>query len=155
LQPKGMLSQSAALLLNPSSCTVPHQLLPSLSCQPKCHASPPPKLDQVSLCMFPYHPVSLSMFLRLIFICMCVCVCVCIHVCIDQKRAAVVPVPTLAIDWTQSVPQPTGKSGSLYSSGQGVSKMANRHSHKGELDLSVISQSEHQTYITEENKEVR
>jgi hypothetical protein len=34
-------------------------------------------------------------------------------------------------------------------------RVTNRHKHKGVLDLNVIFQSEHQTYITEENKEVR
>ena len=33
--------------------------------------------------------------------------------------------------------------------------MPDRHEQKRVLNLSVISQSEHQTYITEENKEVR
>ena len=39
--------------------------------------------------------------------------------------------------------------------GKELVKMANRHGHKGVLYLNVISQSKHQTYITEENKEVR
>ena len=33
--------------------------------------------------------------------------------------------------------------------------MTNGHKHKGVLYLNVIPQGEHQTYITEENKEVR
>jgi hypothetical protein len=50
---------------------------------------------------------------------------------------------------------PRENSGSQYSGGQGVGKMTNRHGHKGVLYLNVIPQGEHQTYITEENKEVR
>jgi hypothetical protein len=58
-----------------------------------------------------------------------------------------------AMDWTQSAPQPTGESGSWYSarSWWGYKQMRTQ----GSVDLNVISQSEYQTYITEENKEVR
>jgi hypothetical protein len=34
-------------------------------------------------------------------------------------------------------------------------QVTNRHKYRGVLDLNVISQSKHQNYITEENKEVR
>jgi hypothetical protein len=44
-----------------------------------------------------------------------------------------------AADRTQSVPQPAEESGSRYSGGQGVSRVTNRHEHKGLLNLSVIS----------------
>ena len=40
--------------------------------------------------------------------------------------------------------------------GQGVGKkVMNRREHKGVLYLNVMSQSEHQTYITEGDKEVK
>jgi hypothetical protein len=51
-------------------------------------------------------------------------------------------------------PSTRGESRFLYSGGQGVT---NRQEHKRVLNLSIISQSEHQAYIviTEENKVVR
>ena len=60
-----------------------------------------------------------------------------------------------ATDWTQSAPQPEGESGSWYSGGQEVGRMTNNTDTERVLYLNVISQSEHQTYKTEENKEIR
>jgi hypothetical protein len=57
------------------------------------------------------------------------------------------------VDWTQLVPQPEVRVPVL--SWAGSQRMTNRHRHKGVLYLNVISQNEHQIYITEENKEVR
>ena len=53
-------------------------------------------------------------------------------------------------NWTLSVPQVAGESGSPYSGGQGVHSVTNEQEHQRVLNLSVISQSEHQTYNTEE-----
>jgi hypothetical protein len=63
----------------------------------------------------------------------------------------------VAVDWTRSVPQPTRESGFWYSGGQVVSKKNDKQTRTPDrvLDLNVMSQSEHPTYITEENKEVR
>jgi hypothetical protein len=58
------------------------------------------------------------------------------------------------MDWTQLVPQPTGN--------QDFGNQVNKESGgwqtrtpESVLYLNVISQSEHQIYITEENKKVR
>jgi hypothetical protein len=59
-----------------------------------------------------------------------------------------------ATDWTQSVPQHVGESEFWYSLEQGIGRVTNRRPERV-LDLSAISQSEHQSYITEEIKEVR
>jgi hypothetical protein len=61
-----------------------------------------------------------------------------------------------ATDWTQLVPQPHGRIRVLvlrWTRSQQGDKQARTLDRV--LDLSVISQSEHQTYITEENKEVK
>ena len=53
----------------------------------------------------------------------------------------------VATGWTQLVPQPGGEIRWARSQ-----RVTNRHEHKRVLDLNVISQSEHQTYITEEKQ---
>jgi hypothetical protein len=71
--------------------------------------------------------------------------------------------------WTQWVPQPVGEFRVLVLKWARSRRVTNRHEHERErdrdrdrdrdreteLDLNVLSQSEHQTYVTEENKEVR
>ena len=58
-----------------------------------------------------------------------------------------------AADWPQSAPQPSGESGSLYRWAGRQQKVTNRCEHKKVLYLNVISQSDHQTYNTEEKQE--
>jgi hypothetical protein len=52
------------------------------------------------------------------------------------------------------VPQPTGEFRVLVLKWARSWGVTSRHEYQRVLDLNVISQSEHQTYITEENKEV-
>ena len=60
-----------------------------------------------------------------------------------------------ATGWTQSVLQPKGEIRVPVLRWARSQQVTNRHEHKRVLNLNVISQSKHQTYITEENKEVR
>ena len=62
-----------------------------------------------------------------------------------------------AVDWNQLVPQHTTESRFGYSGGQGVSKKHHKQTKTSErvLGQNVISQAEHQTYITEENNEIK
>jgi hypothetical protein len=61
------------------------------------------------------------------------------------------------MDWTHGLDSISTlrESGFWYSGGQGVGGVTNRHEHQRVLNLSVMSQSEHQIYIAEENKEVK
>ena len=61
----------------------------------------------------------------------------------------------LAMDWTPLAPQPVGNQGpGIQVSKESVSSV-NQTRTQGSVDLNVSSQSEHQTFNTEENKEVR
>ena len=57
--------------------------------------------------------------------------------------------------WIQLVSQPRGEIRVLVLRWARHQQVKNRHKHKGVLNLNAISQSQHQTYVTEENKEVR
>jgi hypothetical protein len=60
-----------------------------------------------------------------------------------------------AVDWTQSVPQPAGNQDFSTQVGK-KSVKSDKHTGTGRvLYLNVMSQGKHQTYNTEENKEVR
>ena len=56
---------------------------------------------------------------------------------------------TSATGWIQLVPQSGGKIRVPVLRWARSRRVTNRHKHKGVLDLNVIFQSEHQTYITE------
>jgi hypothetical protein len=71
-------------------------------------------------------------------------------ICVDRKGKML-----CAMSWTQLIPQPGGEIRVLVHRWARSQRVKNRHEHQRMLTLNVISQSEHQTYITEENKEVR
>jgi hypothetical protein len=62
---------------------------------------------------------------------------------------------TGAEDWPQFALHSTGESESWYRCAGVSKKVTNRREHKGVLYLNVISQSEHQTYNTEEKQRAR
>jgi hypothetical protein len=59
------------------------------------------------------------------------------------------------MSWTQLVPQPAREIRVSVLKWARSWWVINKHGHKGMLYLNVISQSEHQIYITEVKKEVK